>query len=89
MTEHPGFGALLARLLDHRGLGDPDAELLRRLAPALGLHTVDLFLLARQAVPDDLAPLDATAAPWVKSTAERRDLLRLVRSLPQEKRRSR
>ncbi|MFF7647728.1 hypothetical protein [Streptomyces canus] len=120
MTEHPGFGATLARLLNHRGLagqdladraglgegevravlaGDaPGAELLRRLAPALGFHTVDLFVLARRAVPDDMAPLDATAAPWVKSmvtatvrlpAAERRDLLRLVRSLPQEERRSR
>ncbi|MFF0087126.1 hypothetical protein ACFYR1_46845 [Streptomyces canus] len=120
MTEHPGFGAMLARLLDHRGLGGqdladragvgegevravlagdgPGAELLRRLAPALGFHTVDLFILARRAVPDDMAPLDATAAPWVKGTvttavrlpaAERRELLRLVRSLPKEERRSR
>ncbi|MER6290464.1 helix-turn-helix transcriptional regulator [Streptomyces sviceus] len=119
-TEHPGFGALLTRLLNHRGLGgqdladragvgegevravlagdDPGANLLRRLAPALGLHTVDLFVLARRAVPDDMAPLDAAAAPWVKSAVtaavrlpatERRDLLRLVRSLPQEERHSR
>jgi hypothetical protein len=118
MTEHPGFGAMLAWLLDHRGLGvqelsdragltadevravlageTPGEGLLRRLAPGLGFHTVDLFILAGMAVPDDLAPLDATAERWVPgmmtdairlpSTA-RRELLELIRSLPQEERR--
>ena len=56
---------------------------------------VDQFILARLAVPDDMAPLDATAAMWVKNTvtdavrlpaAGRRELLQLVRSLPQEER---
>ncbi|WP_189265349.1 hypothetical protein [Streptomyces fuscichromogenes] len=73
----------------------PGEELLRRLGPALGFHAVDLFILARLAVPDDMAPLDATAATWVRSTvtnavhlpaAGRHELLRLVRSLPQEER---
>lgn len=119
MTEHPGFGAMLARLLDRRELGaqeladraglDADAvrsvlagdgpgeELLRRLAPALGFHAVDLFILAGLAVPDDMAPLDAAAATWVKDavtdavrlpSAGRRELRQLIRSLPHEERRA-
>jgi hypothetical protein len=58
--------------------GSPGEELLRRLAPALGLHTVDLFVLAGRAVdlfvlagravPDSMAPLDAGAAMFVKWT---------------------
>jgi hypothetical protein len=75
----------------------PDERLLRQLAPALGFHAVDLFILAELAVPDDVAPLDATAANWVARTvtdavrlpaARRRELLQLIRSLPQEERRS-
>ncbi|MFF8027391.1 hypothetical protein ACFZDJ_41090 [Streptomyces sp. NPDC007896] len=75
----------------------PGAGLLRRLAPALGFHAVDLFILAGLAVPDDLAPLDGTATKWVASTvtdatrlpaAGRRDLLQQIRLLPQEERRS-
>ncbi|MFD3557544.1 hypothetical protein ACFWWA_36430 [Streptomyces goshikiensis] len=120
MTEHPGFGTMLAWLLDRRELGaqaladhaevnadevravlagdGPGEALLRRLAPALGFHAVDLFVLAGLAVPDDMAPLDAAAAIWVKNTvtdavrlpaAERRELLQLIRSMPQEERRSR
>ncbi|MGW0633920.1 hypothetical protein [Streptomyces sp. NPDC002758] len=119
MMEHPGFGAMLAWLLDHRELGvqeladragvtaaevsavlageRPGEGLLRRLAPALGFHAVDLFILAGLAVPDDMAPLDDTAANWVATTvtdavrlpaAGRRELLKLIRSLPQEERRS-
>ncbi|MFC3743735.1 hypothetical protein [Paractinoplanes deccanensis] len=41
--------------LDEGG-GQPDDDLLRRLGPALGLHTSDLFLFAGRTVPDDLAP---------------------------------
>ncbi|MEV7069257.1 hypothetical protein [Streptomyces sp. NPDC093990] len=76
----------------------PGDEPLRRLAAALGLRAVDLFVLAGRAVPDDMAPLDATAATWVKSTVtdavrlpavRRRELLRRIRELPQEERRSR
>lgn len=119
MTEHPGFGVRLARLLDRRELGAqelgvragvtanevravlageaPGHELLRRIAPAVGFHAVDLFILAGLAVPDDMAPLDAAAERWAPYivmdalhllVAERRELLRLMRSLPQEDRRS-
>ncbi|MGW6984725.1 hypothetical protein ACWGE1_35615 [Streptomyces sp. NPDC054932] len=75
----------------------PGEGLLRRLAPALGLHAADLFVLAGAEVPDDMAPLDVTAAPRVPyivmdavhlPAAGRRELLQLVRSLPQEERRS-
>ncbi|WP_329235981.1 hypothetical protein OG488_33280 [Streptomyces sp. NBC_01460] len=113
MTEYPGFGALLARLLHHRELDAevpaeragsaadeiravlagqaPEEELLRRLAPAVGLHALDLFILAGGAVPDDVAPVDAAAEQWVGHmvidgvhlpAAGRRELLRLIRSLP-------
>ncbi|MFF2785736.1 hypothetical protein ACFVT6_03015 [Streptomyces sp. NPDC058049] len=117
MSEHPGFGVMLAWLLDHRDLrvqeladragsmtievravlaGEAPGEgLLRRIAPVLGFHAVDLFILAGLAVPDDLAPLDAAAERWAPRIAmdavhlpapERRELLQLVRSLPQEER---
>lgn len=36
--------------------------LLRRLAPALGLHAADLFAIAGLELPDDLAP--ARTTPW-------------------------
>ncbi|MFC8229768.1 hypothetical protein [Streptomyces sp. NPDC057287] len=114
MTKHPGFGALLARLLNHRELGTealaeragtaeseirqvlagkaPEVELLRWLAPAVGLQVLDLFVLAGAAVPDDVAPVDAAAQEWVwhlvadgvhLPAAGRRELLGLVRSLPE------
>lgn len=75
----------------------PTEVLLRRLAPALGFHAVDLFILSGGSVPEDLAPLDATAAKWAASTVTdavrlpapgRCELLKLIRSLPQEERRS-
>lgn len=75
--------------------GDADPSLLRRLAPAMNLHTADLFAIAGVAVPEDLAPLDATAGGLVPQIArhamclvpEHRSQLRaLVRSLPQESR---
>ncbi|MEU9974280.1 hypothetical protein [Streptomyces sp. NPDC051014] len=118
MTEHPGFGVMLARLLDHRkltaeelteraGLTEDEVRavlagemltevLLRRLAPALGFRAVDLFILSGRAVPEDLAPLESAAAQWVVSTvtdavrlpaAGRCELLKSMRSLPQEERR--
>ena len=117
MTEHPGFGVMLVRLLDRREfspqeLADragltanelrpvlageaPSKGLLRRIAPALGFHTVDLFILAGLAVPDGMAPLDGAAEQWAPHivmnavhlpVAERRELLQLIRSLPQEER---
>lgn len=76
----------------------PDEALLRWLAPTLGLHAVDLFVLAGAAVPEDLAPLDAAAAPSVSRLVMdavhllpegRRELLRYVRELPREGRGSR
>jgi hypothetical protein len=62
------FGTRLARLLQHRGVvsvqaDEPDDDMLRRLAPALGLHTADLFLFAGRTLPDDLAPAELTG-PW-------------------------
>ncbi|QNP61503.1 hypothetical protein [Streptomyces genisteinicus] len=119
MTEHRGFGELVAWLLDHRGLGvreladrtgsapdevrallagePPGEALLRRMAPALGFHALDLFVLAGPAVPEDLAPVDSAAGRWAPylvmdavhlPSAERRELLQFVRSLPQEERTS-
>ncbi|MFG2059630.1 XRE family transcriptional regulator [Micromonospora sp. NPDC048930] len=43
--------------------GHASALLLRRLAPALGLHTADLFVIAGHDVPADLAPARGTR-PW-------------------------
>ncbi|MER5515704.1 helix-turn-helix domain-containing protein [Streptomyces sp. NPDC002763] len=73
----------------------PSEGLLRRIAPALGFHAVDLFVLAGLEVPDDMAPLDAAAerwAPYIVTDAlhlpvpQRRELLQLILSLPQEAR---
>ncbi|UUU30269.1 hypothetical protein JIX56_10375 [Streptomyces sp. CA-210063] len=73
----------------------PSPSLLRRLAPALGLHTADLFAIAGVGIPDDLAPLDATAGsrvPYLVRDAvalppdQRNALRRLVASLPQKQR---
>ncbi|WP_406300968.1 hypothetical protein OG948_59710 (plasmid) [Embleya sp. NBC_00888] len=73
----------------------PGERLLRRIAPAVGLRTVDLFILAGSAVPEDLAPLDGAAEEWAPRivsdgihlpAAGRRELLRVIRSLPQEER---
>ncbi|MGC0415544.1 hypothetical protein [Embleya sp. AB8] len=117
MTERPGFGVMLAWLLEHRelGVGDladraglagdevravlageiPGEGLLRRVAPALGFRAVDLFILSGLAVPDDMAPLDGAAEQWAPRivmdavhlpVAARRELLWIVRSLPQEMR---
>ncbi|MBU2666230.1 hypothetical protein KOI35_22265 [Actinoplanes bogorensis] len=74
------------------GGADPDEPLLRHLAPALGLHTSDLFLFAARAVPDDLAPAELHG-PWHVGTlviwdaygldAQRRERLRhFVDGLP-------
>ena len=68
MERAPGFGAMLARLLSHKGLSAgflarrmgipesdlqavldgaaPDGSLIWRLAPELGLHVADLFVIA-------------------------------------------
>jgi transcriptional regulator with XRE-family HTH domain len=95
LAERAGLSADEVRVVlggESRGEGA-----LRGLASALGFHAVDLFILAGLAVPKDLAPLDATAAKWVAGAvtdtvrlpaAGRRELLQLIRSLPQERRRS-
>ncbi|WP_212818637.1 XRE family transcriptional regulator [Polymorphospora rubra] len=70
---------------------EPDPSLLRRLAPALGLHASDVFVIAGQRVPDDLAPLDPAAAgdpgwlAWPLTHLPRAvpELHRFVRSMPQ------
>ncbi|MGK5684142.1 XRE family transcriptional regulator [Actinoplanes sp. URMC 104] len=64
MQAFPGPGERLRRLAELRGTalpgGGPDPGLLRRVAPALGLHTSDLFVIVDEPVPDDLTPLDTT-----------------------------
>ena len=69
----------------------PDSDLVRRLAPALGIHTADLFVIAGLDVPDDLASAWPTS-PWnvgsllrhaVRMRADqRRRLEALVRAQP-------
>jgi hypothetical protein len=116
MTELPSFGAVLARLSEHRRLdihalsqaaavpepdlaavltgAAPSESLLRRLAPALHLHTSDLFVMAGLTVPEDLAPLDAKAGQAIYrivATVDRgpdqvRRLREFVRTLPQQPR---
>jgi hypothetical protein len=69
---------------------EPSPDLLRSLAPALGLHRSDLFVIAGQPVPDDLAPQDVTsrheitALAWSLTFLPRAvpDLHKLVWSLP-------
>jgi hypothetical protein len=113
VTEPVRFGALLARLLAHRGadlsalaratgvpISDLDAvlagdnanpALLRRLAPALGLQTADLFVIAGIDVPDDLAAASGTNPSDVGSVLSlassmapepRAQLHEFIRSLP-------
>ena len=95
------FEALLRRLTDRRGWdalavardvgGDvaaPDA--LRRLAPALGWHAADLFVLAGLDLPADLAPTDPAADPgrmtwdYVALPPARPILLAAARAMPQQ-----
>ncbi|MGX4735209.1 hypothetical protein [Kitasatospora griseola] len=73
----------------------PDAGLLRPLAGALGLHAVDLFVLAGVSVPDELTACDPAAgrsASYIVQdgvhlpAAERHQLLQHIRSLPQQDR---
>ncbi|MDX2941658.1 MULTISPECIES: helix-turn-helix domain-containing protein [Streptomyces] len=73
----------------------PAPPLLRRLAPALGLHTADVFAIAGTDTPDDLTPVDTTAGraiPRVLQDAaalppQQYDTLRrYVASLPQAER---
>lgn len=79
----------LRRVLDG---ADPDPAMLLRLAPALGLHEVDLLVAAGSPVPDDLQPTDPAAGPYVarlvgaalaSTTEQRASLRRFVTALPQ------
>ncbi|MEU0948407.1 hypothetical protein ABZ379_37830 [Streptomyces canus] len=95
MTEHPGFCALPTRLLDHRGLGRRD------LADRAGLGEDEVRAVLAGDDPggpgrhgaagrDGCAPGEEHVTAAVRlPAAERRDLLRLIRALPQEERRSR
>ncbi|XVQ14299.1 hypothetical protein ACQP1W_17690 [Spirillospora sp. CA-255316] len=76
----------------------PGPNLLKALAPALDLHTADLFVIAGQKAPDDLAPLessiecracieDLVSYALCLPANQRSELRRLVRELPQEPRR--
>ncbi|MGW1937877.1 hypothetical protein ACWC98_32790 [Streptomyces goshikiensis] len=73
----------------------PRPPLLRRLAPALNLHTADLFVIAGMAVADELAPFDRKASSQIPSLAgyatalppdRRRQLRQLAQSLPRHNR---
>src|SRR6185503_15744661 len=94
------FEVLLRRLTDRRGWnaaavaseigGDVAApEALRRLAPMLGWHAADLFVLAGQDLPADLAPTDPKADPgliawdYVAMPQARPILLAAARAMPQ------
>jgi hypothetical protein len=54
----------LGPLLEHRGVPPLDAEpdTLRRLAPELGLHAADLFVIAGLPMPADLRPAAGTVS---------------------------
>ncbi|MFI7074762.1 XRE family transcriptional regulator [Micromonospora sediminicola] len=79
----------LAAVIDNSAAPRPD--LVRKLAPALRIHTADLFVIAGLPVPDDLASAWPTS-PWnvgsvvrraARMDADQRDRLEaLVRSLP-------
>jgi hypothetical protein len=58
----------------------PDESLLRALAPALGFHAADLFVMADVPVPEDLAPLDQAAGH------DMRRLVKVAMALPQGQR---
>ncbi|MDG6110273.1 hypothetical protein [Dactylosporangium aurantiacum] len=82
-------GAELAAVV--KGSAAPSPNLVRKLAPALGIHTADLFVIAGLPVPDDLVSAWPTS-PWdvgsilqhaIRMNADQRSQLEaLVRSLP-------
>lgn len=45
----------------------PSGSQLRALAPALGFHAADLFVIADVPLPEDLAPLDRAAGEVIRS----------------------
>lgn len=85
-------GTELAQLAAASGVAEPELRALiagaapgesqlRALAPALGFHAADLFVIADTPVPEDLTPLDPNAGGAVAS------LLEIMMSLPPERRR--
>ncbi|WP_329108694.1 hypothetical protein OG792_08590 [Micromonospora sp. NBC_01699] len=86
-------GGELAAVIQDGAVPDPD--LVRNLAPALGIHAADLFVIAGLPVPDDLASAWPTS-PWdvgsiVRHVArmdadQRRQMEALVKSLPAQPR---
>ncbi|MBM0235589.1 XRE family transcriptional regulator [Micromonospora sp. STR1_7] len=73
----------------------PSPSLLRRLAPALKLHTADLFVVAELPVPADLAPVEAISGSLIKELVrcainlrpeQRHRLRQLAQSLPRRDR---
>ncbi|MFF7678433.1 hypothetical protein [Actinacidiphila glaucinigra] len=94
----------LHRLAAHRqrpgssavGLSEPlTPPALRRLAPELGLHTADLFVIAGVDVPGDLAPVATTAGRHIPRLVraavalpprQRTVLRRYAAALPQQER---
>ncbi|MFB7671108.1 hypothetical protein ACFC26_06780 [Kitasatospora purpeofusca] len=58
----------------------PDQALLRRLAPALGLDTADLFEIAAVPLPEDLAPAGGMATTSIVS------VVRFGKALPADRR---
>ncbi|MEU1538736.1 hypothetical protein ABZ461_11515 [Actinacidiphila glaucinigra] len=73
----------------------PTPPALRRLAPELGLHTADLFVIAGVDVPGDLAPVDPTAGRHIPRLVraavalpprQRTVLRRYAAALPQQER---
>ncbi|WP_245938882.1 hypothetical protein [Actinacidiphila glaucinigra] len=103
-TADEGRAAPLHRLAAHRqrsgssavDLSEPPTPpALRRLAPELGLHTADLFVIAGVDVPGDLAPVDPSAgrhnprlvrAVLVLPPRQRTVLRRYAAALPQQER---
>ncbi|MBU2669164.1 hypothetical protein KOI35_37190 [Actinoplanes bogorensis] len=97
MPDLAPFPELLTRLAEVRGLdlpartdAEPGSARLRSLAPILGLHVSDLFVIAGRPVPDDLAPHHTTrtarigSLPWTLTYVPGAvpELRELVRSLP-------
>lgn len=73
----------------------PDGALVWKLAPELGLHVADLFVIADMPVPKELSPVDAgigrLVAGLVQAAMElspnsRRQVLEFMRGLPQQDR---
>ncbi|MFG2331474.1 helix-turn-helix domain-containing protein [Streptomyces sp. NPDC048604] len=102
MADHPNFGDLLTRLLQHRRIdvaglssasGIPEGELravvggtppssrqLDALAPALGFHPEDLYVIAGGPVPEDRTPRDPAAGSATVS------LIKITTALPPDQR---